>query len=158
MNAKQDFIDFMYVSKVLTFGNFITKSGRKTPYFINTGNYSHGFQLQKLGEFYSAAIEEHFGPEVTNLFGPAYKGIPICTAASTALYRLYKREVTVSFNRKEAKGHGEGGWLMGHRYGEDKQGDNVVIVEDVTTAGTSVRDCLPPIVQYPNTRVLGLVV
>jgi orotate phosphoribosyltransferase len=158
MYDKQNFIDFMIESKVLIFGDFITKSGRKTPYFVNTGNYFWGFQMHRLGEFYAAAIEDNFGSRVTNLFGPAYKGIPICTATGAALHSLFGREVTISFDRKEMKDHGEGGWLMGHIYGGEKKDDNVVIVEDVTTAGTSVRNCLPLINQYPNTKVIGLVV
>lgn len=158
MQDKQSFIDFMIECKVLVFGDFITKSGRKTPYFINTGNYYWGSQLLSLGEYYANVIEENFGNEATNLFGPAYKGIPLCTAAAISLHRDFGRQVTVSSNRKEAKDHGEGGWLLGYNYSQRENGDNVVIVEDVTTAGTSVRECLPSIIKYSNTRVLGLVV
>jgi orotate phosphoribosyltransferase len=158
MNIQQEFIEFMLESRVLMFGTFVTKSGRKTPYFINTGNYTTGHQLQRLGGFYATAIEKKFGTKVTNLFGPAYKGIPISTAAGIALFNNYNRTVSVSFNRKEVKNHGEGGWLLGHQYGDEKDGDNVVIVEDVTTAGTSIRECLPSINRCRNTRVIGLVV
>ena len=158
MNRKKKFIEFMLDSKVLMFGDFTTKSGRKTPYFINTGNYTTGFQLLTLGEFYAEAIESNFGSEVTNLFGPAYKGIPIGTSAGSALSRLYQRDITVSFNRKEVKDHGEGGWLLGFNYAKSSKPEKVVIVEDVTTAGTSVRESIPHIIEHKNVQVIGLVI
>jgi len=134
---KQEFIEFMVRSNVLTFGDFVTKSGRRTPFFINTGNYNTGEQMERLGHFYAAAIRTAMGSEFDNLYGPAYKGIPLCVAAVTALWREYGHNVSFTFNRKEAKDHGEGGSLIGHRY---RGGERVVIIEDVTTAGTSVRE------------------
>jgi orotate phosphoribosyltransferase len=134
---KAEFIEFMVRSGVLTFGDFVTKSGRKTPFFINTGNYNTGEQMERLGHFYAAAIRETMGAEFDNLYGPAYKGIPLCVAAATALWKEHGHNVTYTFNRKEAKDHGEGGSLIGHRY---RGGERVVIVEDVVTAGTSVRE------------------
>jgi orotate phosphoribosyltransferase len=134
---KREFIDFMVRSGVLTFGDFTTKSGRKTPFFINTGNYDSGEKMARLGHYYAEAIRSVLGDEFDNLYGPAYKGIPLCVAASIALSRECNHNVTFTFNRKEAKDHGEGGALIGHRY---KGGERVVIIEDVTTAGTSVRE------------------
>ena len=134
---KQEFIEFMVRSGVLTFGDFTTKSGRKTPYFINTGNYNTGNQMAELGRFYAQAIQNAVGDGFDNLYGPAYKGIPLCVTASVALARDFERDVTFTFNRKEAKDHGEGGSLIGYRYAG---GERVVIIEDVTTAGTSVRE------------------
>ena len=127
----------MVRSNVLTFGDFTTKSGRKTPYFINTGNYDTGRQMERLGYFYAQAITSALGRDFDNLYGPAYKGIPLCVTASIALARNHDFDVTFTLNRKEAKDHGEGGALIGHRY---TGGERVVIVEDVTTAGTSIRE------------------
>ena len=145
MGYREEFIEFMLKSDVLKFGEFVTKSGRNTPYFINTGNYMLGSQVMKLGEFYAACIEENIkcgniSPNVKALFGPAYKGIPIATATSIALYGKYGREIGYTFNRKEEKDHGEGGNLVGFKL---KEGDEVVIVEDVITAGTAIRQILP---------------
>ena len=134
---KKEFINFMVRSSVLTFGDFVTKSGRKTPFFINTGNYCTGEQMEQLGGFYAEAIVEAMGREFDNLYGPAYKGIPLCVTTSIALARRFHHNVTFTFNRKEAKDHGEGGSLIGYKY---KGGERVVIIEDVTTAGTSVRE------------------
>ncbi len=154
---KKAFIDFMLDSQVLMFGDFVTKSGRNTPYFINTGNYTTGYQLKSLGDFYAQVIMKHFGERVTNLFGPAYKGITLGTAASIALKSRFDKEITVSFNRKEVKDHGEGGWLLGHQYGSGTP-DKVVIIEDVITSGASVRECMPKILSLPNVEVIGLVI
>ena len=109
MTYKEEFITFMVRSGVLTFGDFTTKSGRKTPYFINTGNYKTGAQAAQLGDYYAACMQEHMGSDVTALFGPAYKGIPLVVAASSSLYRNYDRDMPYCFNRKEVKDHGEGG-------------------------------------------------
>jgi len=137
MKAYQtEFIDFMLRAGVLTFGDFTTKSGRKTPYFVNTGNYRTGSQIAALGDYYAAAIQES-GEEVDALFGPAYKGIPLAVAAASSLYRLYGRDLPYCFNRKEAKDHGEGGRLIGHK---PKTGERLAIIEDVVTAGTAVRE------------------
>jgi orotate phosphoribosyltransferase len=134
---KREFINFMVRSGVLTFGDFVTKSGRKTPFFINTGNYCTGEQMEQLGRFYAEAIIQTMEREFDNLYGPAYKGIPLCVTTSIALARRFRHNVTFTFNRKEAKDHGEGGSLIGYKY---KGGERVVIIEDVTTAGTSVRE------------------
>ena len=109
MAYKEEFITFMVRSGVLTFGDFTTKSGRKTPYFINTGNYKTGAQAAKLGDYYAACIQENLPEGVTCLFGPAYKGIPLAVAAASSLYRKYDRDLPYCFNRKEVKDHGEGG-------------------------------------------------
>jgi len=152
---KEEFIEFMVRSKVLTFGDFVTKSGRKTPFFINTGNYSTGAQLEKLGRYYAEALERNLGGGYNVLFGPAYKGIPLAVTASVALSAHYGRDVSFCFNRKEAKGHGEGGVMIGRKL---RAGDRVAIIEDVTTAGTSVRESVPLIKNGTGAEVVGLVV
>jgi orotate phosphoribosyltransferase len=152
---KKDFIEFMVRSKVLTFGDFVTKSGRKTPFFINTGNYSTGAQLEKLGRYYAEALHQNLGDRFNVLFGPAYKGIPLAVTASIALNSRYGRDVSFCFNRKEAKDHGEGGVMVGRKL---SAGDRVVIIEDVTTAGTSVRESVPLIGSRAGVEVVGLVV
>jgi orotate phosphoribosyltransferase len=149
------FIDFMCEAEVLTFGDFVTKSGRATPYFVNTGRYTTGRQMSALGSFYAAAIEERFGSSFDVLFGPAYKGIPLAVAVAEALYRDHGRDVPLCFNRKEAKGHGEGGVLVGHRL---RDGDRVLIVEDVTTAGTSIRETVPILKAAAKVELAGLIV
>lgn len=139
MTYQEEFITFMVRSGVLTFGDFTTKSGRKTPYFINTGNYKTGAQAAQLGDYYAACIQEHAPQGVDCLFGPAYKGIPLAVAAASSLYRTYGRDLPYCFNRKEAKDHGEGGNLVGYK---PRTGDQIAIVEDVVTAGTAVRESL----------------
>lgn len=159
-STQSSFIRFMLSAGALRFGDFTTKSGRKTPYFINTGAYRTGAQLARLGEFYAAIIAKEFGGGFDNLFGPAYKGIPLAVAASIALQREHGLDVTVSFNRKEAKDHGEGGMLVGYDY-KTWTGDapcRVLLIEDVTTAGTSVRESLPLIEAGGKARAMGLVV
>ena len=139
MTYQEEFITFMVRSGVLTFGDFTTKSGRKTPYFINTGNYKTGAQAAKLGDYYAACIQQNLPDGVDCLFGPAYKGIPLAVAAASSLYRNFDRDLPYCFNRKEAKDHGEGGVMVGYR---PQAGDRVVIVEDVVTAGTAVRETI----------------
>lgn len=151
---KRDFIDFMMEVGVLTFGDFTTKSGRKTPYFINAGLYRTGEQLAKLGEFYANAIAANLDGSVDVLFGPAYKGIPLVVTTSMALHR-HETDVAFCFNRKEAKDHGEGGVLVGHKL---QDGDRVLIVEDVTTAGTSIRETVPILRAAANVQLAGLIV
>lgn len=138
--AKREFISFMMSADVLRFGDFVTKSGRNTPYFVNTGNYKTGMQSAKLGEFYAACVKETVGGEFDAMFGPAYKGIPLATAAAGALARMYGIDKPFFFNRKEAKDHGEGGNLVGY---QPVDGDRVIIIEDVITAGTAVRETMP---------------
>jgi len=151
---KADFIEFMVRCGVLSFGDFVTKSGRRTPYFLNTGRYRTGAQLAELGEHYAAAIQRHWPDGVDVLFGPAYKGIPLVAAASMALARQ-GREVGWCFNRKEAKDHGERGLLVGAQPGD---GDRVLIVEDVTTAGTSIRETVPLLRSVADAEIAGLIV
>ncbi len=139
MGYKEDFITFMVRSGVLTFGDFTTKSGRKTPYFVNTGNYKTGAQAALLGDYYAACVQEHAPEGVSCLFGPAYKGIPLAVTTAASLYRGYGRDLPYCFNRKEAKDHGEGGTLVGYQV---QDGDSVAIIEDVVTAGTAVRESL----------------
>jgi orotate phosphoribosyltransferase len=157
---KTDFIRFMLSAGALRFGDFTTKSGRKTPYFINTGAYRTGAHLERLGAFYARAVVEAHGRDFDNLFGPAYKGIPLAVAAAMALHRNHGLDVSVTFNRKEAKDHGEGGSLVGFDYAgwEGRRPCRVVLIEDVTTAGTSVRESLPLIEAGGKAKAVGLVV
>ena len=155
MTYKEEFITFMVRAGVLTFGDFVTKSGRKTPYFINTGNYKTGAQAAQLGDYYAACIQEHLPDGVDCLFGPAYKGIPLAVAAASSLYRNYGRDLPYCFNRKEAKDHGEGGSMVGYR---PQAGDKVVIVEDVVTAGTAVRESLALFQALGDLKVTALIV
>lgn len=145
----------MVKSKVLTFGDFLTKSGRKTPFFINTGNYSTGSQLLKLGEYYAESLVRNLPNGFDVLFGPAYKGIPLAVATSMALASRFSRQSAFSFNRKEIKDHGEGGNLIGHKF---KDNDRVVIIEDVITAGTSVRESIPLLRSVANINICALIV
>ena len=151
---QKDFIDFMLDVGVLTFGDFTTKSGRKTPYFVNTGLYRSGVQMATLGRAYADAIEASFPDGVDVLFGPAYKGIPLVVAVSMA-FAERGREVEFCFNRKEAKDHGEGGVIVGRKL---RDGDRVLIVEDVTTAGTSIRETVPVLRAAAEVRLAGLIV
>ena len=139
MGYKEEFMEFMVRSEVLTFGDFTTKSGRKTPYFINTGNYKTGRQISLLGDYYAACIYENTKADFDALFGPAYKGIPLSVAAASSLYRNYGADVPYCFNRKEAKDHGEGGAMVGYR---PRNADRIAIIEDVVTAGTAVRESM----------------
>ena len=152
---KQQFIEFMVRSNVLTFGDFVTKSGRHTPFFINTGKYRTGSQIKALGEFYAAAMVKHLGNSFDVLYGPAYKGIPLVVATASALAGLHHRDVAYCFNRKEAKDHGEGGIFIGH---EPSAGDRILIVEDVVTAGTSVRETVVLLGKTVAVSIAGLIV
>ncbi len=140
MQNKEQFIEFMLSQGVLRFGEFVTKSGRLSPYFVNTGLYSTGEAAQKLGEFYAAAILANIGEDFDALFGPAYKGISLAALTAEALYRVHGKNRTFFYNRKEAKDHGEGGSFVGKL---PEKGARVIIVEDVVTAGTAVRETLP---------------
>ena len=151
--AKKEFIEFMMGAGVLRFGEFKTKSGRLSPYFVNTGNYRTGAQIAALGKFYAASIREACGEHFTAMFGPAYKGIPLVTAAASALSTLYGIDKPYFFNRKEAKDHGEGGSLVGY---QPKDGDNIIIIEDVITAGTAVRETVPVLRAAADVQVTGM--
>ena len=152
---KEEFIHFMIDCDVLKFGDFVTKSGRNTPFFINTGFYRTGSQLKRLGEYYARAIKDSFGTDFDVLFGPAYKGIPLSVTTSVALSDLFDADVRYCADRKEVKDHGEGGKLLG---GPISDGDKVIIIEDVTTAGTSIKENYPVIKAQGNVDVVGLVV
>ncbi len=148
--AKKEFIEFMMSADVLRFGQFVTKSGRHTPYFVNTGNYRTGGQIAKLGDFYAALVKEACGDDFDAMFGPAYKGIPLVTAAAGALARDFGIDKPYFFNRKEAKDHGEGGSIVGYK---PKDGDRIIIIEDVITAGTAVRETMPILKACGNVTV-----
>ncbi|MGB7606004.1 MAG: orotate phosphoribosyltransferase [Lutisporaceae bacterium] len=152
---KKEFIEFMVDCGVMTFGDFVTKSGRKTPFFINTGNFKTGSQLSKLGGFYAKAIDQHFKDQFEILFGPAYKGIPLSVATAIALNNLFYTDIAYCSNRKEIKDHGDKGILMG---GKPKDGDRVVIIEDVTTAGTSIHETMPILKAQGDVDVIGLII
>lgn len=152
---KQEFIEFMVDCNVLKFGDFVTKSGRKTPFFVNTGFYRTGGQLRRLGEYYAKAIHDRFGLDFDVLFGPAYKGIPLTVVATMAISSLYDTDIRYCSNRKEVKDHGDKGILLGSPI---EDGDRVLIIEDVTTAGTSIGETLPIIKAQGNVDVCGLVV
>ena len=142
----------MLDSQVLKFGDFTAKSGRKTPYFVNTGFYRTGSQISRLGEFYAELVMDVTAGDFDVMFGPAYKGIPLAVSAADALYRKYGLDKPYCFNRKEAKDHGEGGSMVGHTPAD---GEKVIIIEDVVTAGTAVRETVPALkacgdVKIPN--------
>jgi len=152
---KKDFIEFMIECGVLTFGDFVTKSGRKSPFFVNTGNYKTGSQLKKLGEFYAMAIKENYEEDFNIVFGPAYKGIPLSVTVTMALSDLYGRDVSYCSNRKEVKDHGDTGILLGSKIND---GDKIIIVEDVTTSGKSIYETMPILKEQGNVDVVGLVI
>ena len=155
MTYREEFIHFMVRSGVLTFGDFTTKSGRKTPYFVNTGNYKTGAQASRLGDYYAACIQEHMPDGIDALFGPAYKGIPLAVSAASALYRNHGRDLPYCFNRKEAKDHGEGGAMVGYK---PQDGDRIAIIEDVVTAGTAVRETIELFKQVADVKFAALFV
>ena len=150
---KKEFIEFMMSADVLRFGNFVTKSGRSTPYFVNTGNYRTGLQSSRLGEFYAAMIRATIGPEFDAMFGPAYKGIPLVTSTAGALARTCGIDKPFFFNRKEEKDHGEGGSLVGYK---PQDGDRIIIIEDVITAGTAIRETLPVLYGAADVKVTDM--
>jgi orotate phosphoribosyltransferase len=148
---QKDFISFAIDRGVLKFGEFTLKSGRTSPYFFNAGLFNHGADLAKLGRFYAAALQDS-GVDYDVLFGPAYKGIPIATAAAIALFDTYQKDVPYCFNRKEKKDHGEGGNLVG----SPLQG-KIMLVDDVITAGTAIRESMD-IVQANNAELAGVLI
>ncbi|MBR6003664.1 MAG: orotate phosphoribosyltransferase [Lachnospiraceae bacterium] len=152
---KKEFIEFMVESDVLKFGDFTLKSGRKSPFFMNAGAYVYGWQLEKLGEYYAKAIHETYGDDFDVLFGPAYKGIPLSVATVIAYSKLYGKGIRYCSNRKEEKDHGDAGILLGSKL---KDGDRVVIIEDVTTSGKSIEETFPIITSVANVEIKGLMV
>ncbi len=152
---KKQFIEFMVDSQVLKFGDFTLKSGRKSPFFMNAGAYVTGAQLRRLGEYYARAIHDHYGLDFDVLFGPAYKGIPLSVATTMAISELYGKEIRYCSNRKEVKDHGDTGILLGSKL---KDGDRVVIIEDVTTSGKSIEETFPIIKAQADVEIKGLIV
>lgn len=152
---KKEFIDFMLECSVLKFGSFTLKSGRHSPFFMNAGAYVTGSQLRRLGQYYAKAIHENFGDDFDVLFGPAYKGIPLSVATAIAYSELYGKEVRYSANRKEVKDHGDAGILLGSPL---KDGDRVVIIEDVTTSGASIEETFPIIKAQGDIKIVGEIV
>ena len=152
---KQEFIEFMLESQVLKFGDFTLKSGRKSPFFMNAGAYVTGTQLRRLGEYYAKAIHDNFGLDFDVLFGPAYKGIPLSVATSMAISELYGKDVRYCSNRKEVKDHGDTGILLGSKL---KDGDRVVMIEDVTTSGKSIEETYPILKSQADVEIKGLIV
>ena len=152
-SLKIEFIEFMMSADVLRFGDFVTKSGRNTPYFINTGNYRTGKQIATLSKFYSRLIKDTCGDNFDAMFGPAYKGIPLVAATAANMYEEYGIDKPYFFNRKEAKDHGEGGNLVGYK---PKDGDKIIIVEDVITAGTAIRETMPVLKSAANVNVADM--
>ena len=152
---KQEFIEFMVDSQVLKFGDFTLKSGRKSPFFMNAGAYVTGTQLRKLGEYNAKAIHDNYGLDFDVLFGPAYKGIPLSVATTMAISELYGVDIRYCSNRKEVKDHGDTGILLGSQI---KDGDRVVIIEDVTTSGKSSEETFPIIQAQGDVEIKGLMV
>ena len=152
---KQEFIEFMVESDVLKFGEFTLKSGRESPFFMNAGAYVTGTQFRKLGEYYAKAIQEHYGLDFDVLFGPAYKGIPLTVATTMAISELYGKDIRYCSNRKEVKDHGDTGILLGSKL---RDGDRVVIIEDVTTSGKSIEETFPILKEQAEVEVKGLIV
>lgn len=154
LNYKQRFIKFMVENGVLTFGEFTLKSGRKAPYFINTGNYKTGAQLARLGEYYAECIVDN-GIDGETLVGPAYKGIPLAVTTAVALWNNHGKDLNYCFDRKEVKDHGEGGLFVGKQL---KDGEKVILVEDVMTSGKALREMLPKLVAAAKVNVTGMVI
>ena len=152
---KQEFIEFMLSCDVLKFGDFTLKSGRKSPFFMNAGLYVTGRQLSELARYYAKAIHDQFGDDFDVLFGPAYKGIPLTVATSMAYYDLYGKEIRYCSNRKEIKDHGDTGILLGSKL---KDGDRVVMIEDVTSSGKSMEETVPIVREQANVEIIGLIV
>lgn len=152
---KQEFIHFMVKSQVLRFGDFTLKSGRKSPFFMNAGLYVTGSQLTRLGEYYAQAIHREFGDDFDVLFGPAYKGIPLAVATVMAYSRLYGKDIRYCSNRKEVKDHGDAGILLGSPL---RDGDRVMMIEDVTTSGKSIQETVPIIKAQADVKIKGLMV
>ena len=154
LNYKQRFIKFMVENGVVTFGEFTLKSGKKAPYFINTGNYKTGAQLARLGEYYAECIVDN-GIDGETLVGPAYKGIPLAVTTAVALWNNHGKDLNYCFDRKEVKDHGEGGLFVGKQL---KDGEKVILVEDVMTSGKALREMLPKLEEAAKVNVTGMVI
>lgn len=154
LTYKQQFIRFMVENGVLKFGEFTLKSGRKAPYFINTGNYKTGAQLSRLGEYYAECIKEN-AISAQTLVGPAYKGIPLAVATAVSLYNKYGVDLNYCFDRKEVKDHGEGGLFVGKQL---EDGERVILIEDVMTSGKALREMLPKLAKAANVQIAGMVI
>ncbi|HIR39944.1 MAG TPA: orotate phosphoribosyltransferase [Candidatus Coproplasma stercoripullorum] len=154
LGYKQRFIKFMVQNGVLTFGDFTLKSGRKAPYFINTGNYKTGAQLARLGEYYAECIIDN-KIEGETLVGPAYKGIPLAVSTAVALWDHHHKDLNCCFDRKEIKDHGEGGMFVGKQL---QDGEKVILIEDVMTSGKALREMLPKLAQAAKVEVAGMVI
>ena len=152
---KRDFVEFMLSCGALKFGDFTLKSGRKSPFFMNAGAYVTGGQLHELACAYAKAIHDNFGLDFDFLFGPAYKGIPLAVATAMAIHELYGKEVRYCSNRKEIKDHGDTGILLGSRL---KDGDRVIMIEDVTTSGKSMEETVPIVRAQADVQIIGLIV
>ena len=153
---KSEFIQFMVDSKVLKFGEFTLKSGRKSPFFMNAGGYVTGSQLKKLGEYYAKAIHAKYGDDFDVLFGPAYKGIPLAVVTAMAYSELYGKEVRYCSDRKEEKDHGaDKGSFLGSKL---QDGDRVIMIEDVTTSGKSMEETVPKVKGAADVTIVGLMV
>ncbi|MBQ5326963.1 MAG: orotate phosphoribosyltransferase [Oscillospiraceae bacterium] len=153
---KKEFIQFMVDSKVLKFGEFTLKSGRKSPFFMNAGGYVTGSQLKKLGEYYAKAIHDKYGDDFDVLFGPAYKGIPLAVVTAMAYSELYGKEIRYCSDRKEEKDHGaDKGSFLGSKL---QDGDRVVMIEDVTTSGKSMEETVPKVRGAADVTIVGLMV
>lgn len=154
LTYKQQFIRFMVENGVLKFGEFTLKSGRKAPYFINTGNYKTGSQLARLGDYYASCIREN-GVEADTLVGPAYKGIPLAVTTAVALANNYGVDMNYCFDRKEVKDHGEGGLFVGKQLID---GERVILIEDVMTSGKALREMLPKLSQQAKVEIAGMII
>ena len=152
---KKEFVSFMLDAKALKFGDFTLKSGRKSPFFMNAGAYVTGKQLHELGRYYAKAIHDNFGLDFDVLFGPAYKGIPLAVVTALAIDELYGKEVRYCSNRKEIKDHGDKGILLGSKL---KDGDRVIMIEDVTTSGKSMEETVPIVRSQADVEIKGLIV
>lgn len=152
---QDDFIRFLIASGALTFGDFTTKSGRETPYFINTGRFDDGGKIHELGGFYAKHIVASALGKIDVIFGPAYKGIPLCVAAASALYWGHGIKIGFSFDRKEEKQHGDKGRFVGRA---PRSGDRVVIVEDVITAGTTLKEIVPKLRALDGVEIAAVVI
>ena len=153
---KSEFIQLMVDSKVLKFGEFTLKSGRKSPFFMNAGGYVTGSQLKKLGEYYAKAIHDKYGDDFDVLFGPAYKGIPLAVVTAMAYSELFGKEVRYCSDRKEEKDHGaDKGSFLGSKL---QDGDRVIMIEDVTTSGKSMEETVPKVKGAADVTIVGLMV